>query len=637
MRTFLFQRQWKAGAHRTQRVRIDSGWLRHLSLFVACALVAFVCVLANSGAAPAHAASLTANQSEFGSNVYIFNPSMPQSQIQAAVDAIANQQLSNQFGSQRYALLFEPGTYGSSTNPLNFKVGYYTSVAGLGLSPNDVIINGSVDVYNQCFGSNNCIALDNFWRSLSNLTINVNTPKFGCYSGEFWAVSQAAPMRRVHINNGNVTLMDYCSGPSYASGGFIADSEFDGGTVINGSQQQFMVRNSKLDGWTNGVWNQVFSGVVGAPAQCFPSQKSCGGPYTTLATSPVTREAPYLYEDSTGNYNVFVPSAQHDSIGTTWANGATSGSSISLKKFFIAQPTDSVDRINEALGSGQNLILTPGIYHLDQSLQVRRPDTVVLGLGFPTLIPENGIVSMKVASAKGISISGMIFDAGTENSPALLEVGDGHARSDHDTSDPTALQDVFFRIGGAQAGSAKTSLVVNSDNVILDDIWAWRADHGNGVSWTSNTADTGVIVNGDNVTAYGLFVEHYQKYDVIWNGNGGTDIFFQNEMPYDPPSQASWMEAPGVNGWAAFKVTDTVTDFNGYGMGSYSFFNQGVDIYAAHAFEVPATLPTSSLHDVFTLFLSTAGSGGIQHVVNDTGGSSTIANPDVPVTVVSYP
>ena len=191
---------------------------------------------------------------------------------------------------------------------------------------------------------------------------------------------------------------------------------------------------------------------------------------------------------------------------------------------------------------------------------------------------------------------------------------------------------------GAQAGSATTSLVVNSNNVILYNIWAWRADHGNGVGWTVNTADTGVIVNGDRATAYGLFVEHYQKYEVIWNGNGGADIFFQNEMPYDPPSQTAWMEAPGVDGWAAFKVADTVTSFHGYGMGSYSFFNQHVNIFAANAFEVPATLPTGSLHDLLTIFLDAVnGSGGILNVVDNTGGASTIANPDVPVTVVSFP
>src|SRR6266571_2713108 len=302
------------------------------------------------------APSASSSQPNFGQSVYIFNPTMSQSDIQSTVDAVANQQVSNQFGTQRYALLFEPGTYGSSTNPLNFQVGYYTTVAGLGLSPNDVVINGSIYVRNQCV-SGSCTALVNFWRSLSNLTINVTTPNFGCYNGEFWAVSQAAPMRRVHIN-GFATLMDYCTAPSFASGGFIADSEFDGSTVINGSQQQWLVRNSKLDGWSNGVWNQVFSGVVGAPAQCFPGQKSCG-PYTTLATSPVTREAPYLYVDSDGHYNVFVPSVQRNSVGTTWAGGATPGSSIPIERFFIAQPADSAATINGALGSGRDLILTP--------------------------------------------------------------------------------------------------------------------------------------------------------------------------------------------------------------------------------------------------------------------------------------
>jgi len=572
---------------------------------------------------------------DFGPNVIVFDSSMPTSQIQGTVDAIASKQVSNQFGTDRYALLFKPGTYGSRSDPLNFQVGYYTSIAGLGRSPGDVVINGSIYVHNQCDGSF-CTALNNFWRSLSNLTINVTTPNFGCYNGEFWAVSQAAPMRRVDVN-GFATLMDYCTQPSFASGGFIADSRFSD-TIVNGSQQQWLARNSALGNWTNGVWNQVFSGVVGAPAECFPAQASCGGPYTTLPSSSVTREAPYLYVDSGGNQNVFVPSAQSGSSGTTWAGGATPGTSIPIDRFYVAKPSDSAATINSALRTGRNLILTPGIYHLDQSISVTRPDTVVLGLGFPTLIPTNGNAAMTTARAKGILISGVMFDAGPVNSPVLLQVGSGHARSDNESSDPSTLSDVFFRIGGATPGSATTSLVVNSNNVILDDIWAWRADHGNGVGWTSNTADTGVIVNGDNVTAYGLFVEHYQKYETIWNGNGGTVVFFQNEMPYDPPNQAAWMEAPGVDGWAAFKVGDAVTSFHGYGMGSYSFFNQGVNIYAAHAFEVPATLPPGSLHNLLTVFLDPShGLGGILNVVNDTGGPSTIANPDVPVTVVNYP
>ena len=159
----------------------------------------------------AAAGTTSAAAPDLGPNVLVFDPGMPTSQIQAAVDAVASQQVPNQFGTQRYALLFKPGTYGTSTDPLNFQVGYYTSVAGLGQSPGDVVINGSVYVRNQCDGGS-CIALNNFWRSLSNLTINVTTPGFGCYSGEFWPVSQAAPMRRVHVN-GLATLMDYCTGP----------------------------------------------------------------------------------------------------------------------------------------------------------------------------------------------------------------------------------------------------------------------------------------------------------------------------------------------------------------------------------------------------------------------------------------
>jgi len=351
----------------------------------------------------------------------------------------------------------------------------------------------------------------------------------------------------------------------------------------------------------------------------------------------VTREAPYLFVGSSGNYNVFVPAVQHNSVGTSWSASPTPGKFIPIDKFFIAKPTDSAASINAALLLGKNLILTPGVYNLDFSLIVLRPDTVVLGLGFPTLIPQNGNPSMIVAADNGVLLSGIIFDAGPKSSPVLLQLGLCGICHLGAASDPSGVYDVFFRIGGAEPGRATNSLIVNSDNVILDDIWGWRADHGSGVGWTDNTANTGLIVNGNNVTAYGLFVEHYQQHEVIWNGDGGTDIFFQNEMPYDPPSQAAWMEAPGVDGWAAFKVANTVTSFKGYGMGSYSFFDQGVDIFAANAFEVPSSLPPDSMNDLLTVFLSTAGSGGILNVVNNTGGSSTIANPDTPVTVVSYP
>jgi hypothetical protein len=438
-------------------------------------------------------------------------------------------------------------------------------------------------------------------------------------------------VRRVDVS-GFASLEDYCTSPSYSSGGFIADSQFSGSTVLNGTQQQFVVRNSALDGWTNGVWNQVFSGDVGAPAQNFGS----GGQYTTLAASPVTEEEPFLQTDSAGNYSVFVPAVQYASVGPSWASGPAPGSAIPISRFFIASPSTPVWLINAALAAGKDLILTPGVYDLNQTIEVTRPDTVVLGIGFPTLVPLRGIVSMQVASVPGTKLSGMIFDAGTVNSPALLQVGGFPGRDWSDPANPTLVQDVFFRIGGATPGQATTSLVVNSSRVILDDIWAWRADHGNGVGWTDNVGETGLIVNGDHVTAYGLFVEHYEKDEVIWNGRHGTDIFFQNEMPYDPPGQAAWMATPATDGYPAFLITARAAGFRGYGMGSYSFFDKGVRITAAAAFQA-ADPPGLELHDLLTIFLSTAGSGGIDHVVNGTGRSSTAANPDAAVDVVSYP
>jgi hypothetical protein len=583
-----------------------------------------------AGAGTTHATASRA-QPDFGPSVKIFDPSMSTGQIKATVDAIASQQVSNEFGTQRYALLFMPGTYGSAAAPLNFQVGYYTEVAGLGSAPSDVSVNGTIDVYNQCF-SDGCTALVNFWRSMSNLTINVGG-KGGCQFGEFWATSQAAPMRRVHVN-GFATLMDYCSGPSYASGGFIADSQFSGSVVVNGSQQQYLVRNSNVDLWTNAVWNQVFAGVQGAPAQSFPTP-----PYTTLATNPASREKPFLYVDSTGHFNVYVPDVQRDGSGTTWAVGQTPGHSLPIESFFIAKPSDGVQAINNALAQGKNLIFTPGVYDIDQTIKVKRADTIVLGLGMATLEAQNGVVPMTVADVPGVEISGLVFDAGPINSPALLQVGSAHSNIGQGASnagwsspsDPTAIHDVFFRIGGPHVGKATVSLEVNSDHVILDDTWAWRADHGSGVGWTSNTADSGIVVNGDDVVATGLFSEHYQKYDVVWNGNGGKTIMFQNEMPYDPPTQADWQH-DGVLGYAAYKVADSVTTHEAWGLGSYCFFNVNPLIHASHAFEVPVT-PGVKLHDI--LDLSITNHGTIDHVVNDFGAATP---PDTTtVTVVSYP
>ncbi len=628
-------------ATRIPRAAIRSRVLRLTSVLV---VVACAVGLAAAGAATAAVRRSAGSAPNLGANVIVLDPTMPQATIQSTLDAISTQQVPNQFGTQRYAILFEPGTYGSAADPLDFQVGYYTEVAGLGAQPGDVVINGAINVFNQCSGGS-CNGTDNFWRSLLNLTLNVHLPSSppnyapasgedpGCENtADFWAVSQAAPMRRVVIN-GSLVLQDYCSS-GFVSGGFFADDEFNGGAVDNYGQQQFFTRNSDIHSWSNGVWNQVFLGDNGAPATSFgPGTNQ----YTTLPTTPISEEEPFLYTDSSGNYNVFVPAVQHNSVGPSYAGGTEAGSSIPIGRFFIAYPSTPVPAINAALARGENLLLTPGVYDLDQTIEVTHPHTVVLGLGFPTLIPQDGNVSMQTASVPGVKLGGIIFDAGPQNSPVLLQVGGSQAGGTHDPNDPTLVQDVFFRIGGAEPGRATDSLIVNADHAILDDVWAWRADHGAGVGWTSNVADTGVIVNGDNVTAYGLAVEHYQKFEVIWNGQNGEDVFFQNEMPYDPPSQSAWMSSPTTDGYAAFLVSPNVTSFEGYGMGSYSFFNQGVPISATQAFQSPDT-PGVQFHDILTVFLNAqVGKGGILSVINGVGGPSTAANADTPVDVATYP
>jgi hypothetical protein len=573
----------------------------------------------------------------FGPNVFVFTPGMSQSSIQSTLNTVSSEQVSNQFGTQRFALLFAPGTYGSSASPLVFTVGYYTEVAGLGQNPGQVVINGSINSFNQCIGggSSNCNATDNFWRSISNLTINVmgNT---GCYAGDdFWASSQESPLRRVDVN-GKLTLMDYCTGaPDFASGGEIADSVFSS-TVTNGSQQQYVVRNSNIGSWSNSVWNQVFCGDNGAPAQSFAGNSGdSGGPssYTTLAKCPVTQEEPYLYQDSSGNYHVFVPSVQASSSGPTWVNGNTPGTSLALSTFFVVQPSNTAAQINAALSAGDNLLFTPGVYDISSTISVTKADTKIVGLGFPTLISENGATTMTVADVGGVNISGLIFDAGSASSPSLLTLGTPGSTVSH-ASDPDSVDDVTFRVGGAEAGTVPTAFTDNSNNSILDDVWAWRADHGAGAgTWTGDQSNTGLIVNGSNVTAYGLAVEHFQKDEVIWNGQGGEDIFFQNENPYEVPSQSAWMSSSTQDGYPAFFIPSSVTSFQGYGMGSYSFFNQGVAIENAMAFQAPDTSGVQ-FHDLLTVFLN--GSGGIESVINGTGApvSSSFGGPS---DVVSYP
>jgi hypothetical protein len=532
---------------------------------------------------------------DFGPNVLIFDPSMSMSSIQSQLDTSYTQQDAAQFGTGRYAYFFKPGQYA-----LDVQVGFYTQVVGLGQSPDDVTITGAVRAKADWLGNDN--ATCNFWRGVENLAV-VPTSSID-NDVDVWAVSQGTHLRRVHVQ-GNLALDD--SG-GWSSGGFIADSLVDA-QVSSGSQQQFLTRNDD-DPWTGSNWNMVFVGDGQPPSGTWPSP-----PYTVTASTPVVRERPFLYLDAAGNYLVMVPALKKGSVGHSWAAGDPPGSPLSINRFYLAQPgTDTADTMNAALAQGQHLMLTPGIYHLGSSLQVTRPGTVVIGLGLATLIPDAGTPILSVADVDGVTLAGVILEAGPTSSPTLLQLGPTGSTGDH-SANPTAVFDVHCRVGGADAGTAASCVTVNSNDVLLDNMWLWRADHGTGVGWTANMSNNGLIVNGNDVTAYGLFVEHFQQYQTLWNGNGGATYFYQSEMPYDPPDQASWSPGPGLNGYPSYKVADTVTSHSAGGLGVYSVFDN--DVTADNGIETPSA-PGVSMHHMVTVSLA---AGSITNIINGTGGS----------------
>jgi uncharacterized repeat protein (TIGR02543 family) len=547
---------------------------------------------------------VTAGAVNFGPNVIIFDPSMSSATIQSQIDAVYSSQKTNQFGSQRYALLFKPGTYN-----VNVNVGFYTQVLGLSASPDGTNIIGSI----QADGSYdpNYNVTDNFWRGVENIAVTPTTQSY-----DMWAVSQSSPIRRVHFKGGlwlfDINPNNGASG--WASGGFMADSLVDG-QVNSGGQQQWLSRNSQWGSWTGSVWNMVFTGDVNAPATTFPNP-----PNTTVAQTPVIKEKPYLYIDASGNYDVFVPSLRSNSQGVSWISGPTPGTSIPISQFYIAQSsTDTAASINAALSLGKNLILTPGVYNLNDTIRITNPNTIVLALGMATLCNTTSAPAMTIADVDGVEVAGVLFDAGNAGSPEQLQVGPTGSSANHATN-PTLLSDIFFRVGGVAPASTTTSLIINSNNVIGDDLWIWRADHGSSsanVGWTVNPAAHGLIVNGADVVMYGLAVEHYQQVQTLWNGNGGQVYFYQSEEPYDVPNQAAWMNGT-ENGYPSYVVSNSVTTHTAYGVGVYCYFNVNPAVQLDNAIEVPLSgLNGGMFHDMVTVSLG--GIGTINHLIDGQG------------------
>ncbi len=535
---------------------------------------------------------------EFGEYVYFFAPTDDVAEVQAVLDEIYGVQESNHFGKERHAIYFLPGDYNDA---LKVNVGFYTQVAGLGVLPSEVQLSSL-----QCTarwichpGNNN--ATCNFWRGVENLTLNSDT---------MWAVSQATYMRRVHVK----ADIHFHDNGGWASGGFLADSKIDG-VADSGTQQQWLSRNCDWRKWSGDNWNIVFAGIAEgkAPKETWPKKA-----YTDAGVVEKMQEKPFLIYQKESGFGVYIPAERTNTSGVSWTDLDTQeqGKILPIEDFYIAKAdVDTADTLNEALAAGKHLFFTPGIYELDKELLVEREHCILLGTGLATLVPTRGNRCMYVTGAGSI-IAGLLFDAGEQISDTLLEVEKA------DTEDTTYLSDLFFRVGGIADYVAKvhSCAKIHRNYVIGDNFWVWRADHGDHVAWDKNTAENGIIINGDYVTMYALMVEHFEEYQTVWNGEHGKTIMYQSELPYDVPNQEAWMSHDGqMNGYASYYVAPDVAHHEAWGVGVYSVFKDAaVDEHCV--MEVPL-VPDVKVHNICAIYI--AYYPGITHVINDSGESCT--------------
>ncbi len=559
----------------------------------------------------------------FGPNVYIYSPTDNMAALSKEINDIHDAMLHQEFSANRYAFLFKPGDY---TKSEYLKVAYYTHIGGLGKTPYEVKMN---NVITPAPLSNNN-ATCTFWRSAENLSI-MGQDWLDPWASFMWAVSQAAPIRRIYSQRNGYYQWQY---DGWCSGGFTADCYFDNARSGSYSQQQWYTRNSYLgkgsQNYSKGGWNVCYQGVeFGSTVNLADHSDNWGRSGDTqwnnvsrMETTPVIREKPFLFWDDDGRYKVFKPALRENSKGVSWNQNTMGAGTIYdlLNDFYVVKPGTSATTMNQQLAAGKHLFITPGIYELSEPLLINNPNTIVLGIGYATLIPgqSNPDAAIIIGDVDGVTVASLLLDA-RYNSKTLMQVGTQGSLKNHRTN-PTLLADLFFRVGGTRNENVNVdvALEINSSDVIGDHFWIWRADHGSGVGWFKNTSKNGLIVNGHYVTIYGLFNEHFQEYQTLWNGEKGRMYFYQCESPYDPTKQSDYMSHNGtVNGYAAYKVADHVQWHEASMLGIYDVFinTNGANVAIESSVEVPQRTGVK-VHNACNVSISTPGLRGIQSVIN---------------------
>jgi hypothetical protein len=555
-------------------------------------------------------------------SVTVFGPGDSTTDIKKVVDAAYAKNGGQtppdhgQWSEKRYAFFFKPGNY-----TVEVPVGFYTTVHGLGTSPTDVVFTSSKGVYCEEGDYTFSIgALNSFWRGAENFQTDADFAwDMDGHKGMLWATSQATSLRRIVVTN-DLNLYQYRSGDpaaGLASGGNLANSEIKG-AVASGSQQQFLSRNNRIGKWLNAVWNIVSVGTQNAPSShCGADPPNGLQPFTTVDTTPVIAEKPFISIGESDKYMLNIPQVSRNRKGTDF-----SASQVGFEQVYVANPSNTASEINSKLKQGLHVVLAPGIYNLDASLELNHDNQVLLGLGLATLVAMNGTPAVTVGNVDGVRIAGVLLEAGPKLSQSLLQWGDPTTKYACKASNPGVGNDIFARVGGPSKPSpvqAKTMLHVSSGNVIIDNSWLWRADHSRAgiIKNRSNPVDVGIQIDGDDVVLYGAKTEHALTDQLQWNGNRGKTFMFQSELPYDV-TQADF----GDKGYTGYRVSSTVTEHEAYGIGVYHYFRDyAVTVKAAIV--SPAHLESSFVAPL-AVFLN--GLGTVEHILNDKGNATKKAS-----------
>lgn len=546
-------------------------------------------------------AHMSPNTELFGEQVIIYSPTDDMLAVEKSVNGIHDRMFGKEMSANRYALFFKPGDY---TQAGLFNVPFYVHMAGLGRVPYDVQISNVHTPPHLNNDNGTCT----FWRSIENLSV-IGPESYEHEEMFNWAVSQAAPIRRVYSQR---TVRNQWKN-GWVSGGFTADCVFDAPAGSDG-QQQWFTRNSYLGKgrgkFREGAYNFVFSGVElgpDVPRDAYDDDWNKGSNITFLETTDAMREKPFLFIGDDGRYKVFRPALRRNTRGVSYTRtDMGEGETLDLlEQFFIVKPGTTADEMNQQLAQGRNLLFTPGIYALEAPLHISRSNTIVMGIGWATVVPaEDSEAAILINDVDGVQVASILFDA-HHSSQTLVRVGQPGAKASH-KDNPIVLSDLFFRIGGfiAQKVYVPIAVDINSNDVIGDHFWIWRADHGvrGSVGWDVNRADHGLHVGGNDVTVYGLFNEHFQKYQTLWEGERGRVIFYQCETPYDAPNQEVFMSENGTRpGYATYKVADNVRTHEAQGLGIYDVLHRDIMFY--NSAEVPDHRGILIRHIVNTSFI----------------------------------